>query len=105
MNTNVGAQGGRFGRDKTACSLLPQAEKTIWGRLPPEMKARVTAGLNEDGFIPAQYESPGAVARGEVAMTPDVRCEGVSSVPGVRGRPAAAVFHTKTSKISIVRKQ
>lgn len=104
MNTNVGVQGGRFGRDKTACSLLPQAENAIWSRLPQEMKARVTAGLNEDGFIPAQYESPGAVARGEVAITPDVRCDGEPSAPGVRGRPAAAIFHTRTTRISIVRK-
>jgi radical SAM protein with 4Fe4S-binding SPASM domain len=105
MNTNVGAQGGRFGRDKTACSLLPQAENAIWSSLPQEMKSKLTASLNEDGFIPAQYESPGAVARGDVAITPDVRRAGEQSDPGVRGRPAAAVFHTKAARTSIVRKQ
>jgi radical SAM protein with 4Fe4S-binding SPASM domain len=105
MNTNVGTHERRFGRDKTACSLLPQAENLIWRRLPEEMKAKVTAGLNDDGFIPAQYESPGAVARGEIAVLPDVKRDGEVSAPGAQLRPAAVLFHTKAAKVSAVSKK
>jgi len=104
MNTNLGAKDGRFGRDKTACSLLPQAETAIWNRLPPDLKSRMTARLNYEGFIPAQYESPGAIARGDVAIIADVRPGGELSIPSLPGKPAAAVFHTKAARTLINRK-
>ncbi|WP_248827636.1 radical SAM protein [Frankia sp. Mgl5] len=106
--------GGRvvFGRDKTACSLLPRAEQGIWSRLPADQRAALSARLRRGGFIPAQYASavdvvrmaePDALDRHVIENDTWLTATGAEAVdtaafgrvrPCGSGRTASAVFHT-----------
>jgi radical SAM protein with 4Fe4S-binding SPASM domain len=57
-NTHPSLDGKTFGRDKSACSLLPLAEARIWSQGPKDVQVAIARRLNPDGFVPARWSTP-----------------------------------------------
>jgi len=90
-NDRANASAGEFGRDLSACSLLPRAEREIWSQLPDVDRRALSRELASDGFVPAMWSSLSDIVVGAPSATGDVQ-QGEMGAP-VEGRPVVVRFH------------
>lgn len=75
-NDRWNASGGtRFGRDKSACSLLRLSEEWLLPALSAEERSVVQASIASDGWTPARYKSLASIVNGERPVAEDISNE------------------------------